>query len=351
MRKSVSGLVPGLVVLVLAVQPVQRAYADDQPTDPASAVLVTMQMPKRGVLEHLIEAYGTAVPEANAILTLSQPQDGVVADVVATAGQMLRKGDVIMHWAPSAAANAQYDQARNALTLAIGQRNSTERLLKQNLATRDQLASANKTVLDAQSSLTALHRNGGDVRMPVDGIVLTIPVASGDRTQPGAPLATLQPKGALVVTAGVELADAGLVRPGQTALLQPLAGTVAAEGRLLRVDAVINPRTRLIDTDISTPDGSLVSGGDYRALIDVGPLSGWLVPHEAVLTDDQGAYLFQIIGEKPLQKSKRVPARVLGTQGDIDVVTAAIDPALGLVVTGGHQLSDGAPVRFAGAAP
>ncbi len=351
MRNPALRFMPGLVLLLIAAQPMRPVLADDQPDAP-SAVAVTTQTPRRGTMQHVIEGWGTAVASASAMMTLSQPQDGVVAEILATPGERLRKGDPVMRWGPSAAANAQLDQARNALNLANDQRNNTARLLSQNLATRDQLTSAEKTVLDARAALAALHRDGGDsptflIRMPSDGIVVTLPVAAGDRTQPGAPLATLQRAGGLVVTAGVEQADAALVRPGQPVQLQPLAGGSAIAGTITRVDAVLNPRTRLIDVDIAPPAGGLISGADYGAKIAVGTFDGWLVPHEAVLTDDQGAYLFQLAAGKPPQAAKRVPAQVLGTQGDTDIVTAAIDPALALVVTGGHQLTDGAPTRIA----
>ena len=112
----------------------------------------------------------------------------------------------------------------------------------------------------------------------------------------------------------------------------------------MRVDGMLNPKTRLLDADVSVPPGSVISGTAYRADITVGEIKGWIVPHDAVLTDAKGAYLFQVAGAT----ASRVEVKIAGTAGTDDVVQGTLDPQRPIVVQGNYQLSDNAPVRMTG---
>ena len=279
-------------------------------------------------------------------MTLSLPQEGRVLGISVTPGEQVRKGDRLIAFGASAAASSTYQQAVSALALARTQRDHTAQLLGQQLATRDQLAQADKALSDAQSTLDALRRQGAgqatqDLTAPFDGIVAAVPVAVGDRLQPGAPLLTLTRLDGLVVTVGIEPASRSRIAPGQPVQLQPLAGGAALDGRVLRIDGVLNGKTRLVDADIAIPVGAVLSGEAFRAAITVGQLTGWLAPHAAVLTSAQGAAVFQVNGDKAV----RVAVQVTGQSGDTDVVAGPLDPARKLVTEGNYQLDDGATVR------
>jgi len=214
------------------------------------------------------------------------------------------------------------------------------------LATKDQLAQADKAVSDAQANLDALRRDGADhpsqtLTAPFDGIIATIPIAQGDRVQPAATLMTITRLDGLVVTVGIEPGVRARIRRGETVHLVPLAGGSELDGEILRVDDMLNPKTRLVDADVSVPSGSVISGAAFRADIKVDELRGWIVPHDAVLTDDNGAYLFQVAGTT----ASRVDIKVTGSAGGDDVVQGPLDPKRPIVAQGNYQLSDHTPVR------
>lgn len=312
----------------------------------AGSVQVTTELPRRGAVPDVLVAYGTAAPALDGGMTLSLPQEGRVLGIAATPGEQVRRGDRLLSFGASAAVSSTFQQAVSALALARAQRTHAAQLLAGQLATRDQLAQADKALSDAQSALDALRREGAgqaqqDIVAPFDGIVAGVPVAVGDRLQPNAPLVTLTRLNGLVVTAGVEPASRARVAAGQPAALQPLSGGAPLAGHVLRIDGVLNARTRLVDVDIAVPIGAVLSGEAFRAAITIGQLAGWLVPHDAVLVDAQGAYVFQVAGGK----AARVAVRVTGQSGDIDVVEAGLDPARRLVTEGSYQLDDGAAVR------
>ena len=124
--------------------------------------------------------------------------------------------------------------------------------------------------------------------------------------------------------------------------LTALMGSQALDGKVLRVDGVLNPKTRLLDADIAVPAGSVVSGAVYQAEITTAEVSGWIVPHDAILSDNRGAYLYQVSGTKPL----RVPITVAGSAGADDIVHGSLDPRLSIVVEGNYQITPETAVRL-----
>ena len=333
--------VPALAGLILATLTTQ-ALADE-----AASVAVETIAPRAGAAPDLVTAFGSATPALDGGMTLSLQQDGRVLAIAVTPGETVRAGARLLDFGASANAMSTYQQALSALTAARQQRAHAAQLLGQQLATRDQLAQADKAVADAQSTLDALHREDADrpsqtLEAPFDGIIATIPVAQGDRVQPGATLMTITRLDGLVVTVGIEPGARARIRPGEPVHLVPLAGGDELDGQVLRLDGMLNPRTRLVDADVSVPAGSVISGAAFRAEITVGELSGWIVPHDAVLTDANGSYVFQIAGTT----AARVKVTVAGPVGGDDVVRGPLDPQQPIVVQGNYQLTDRSPVRI-----
>jgi RND family efflux transporter MFP subunit len=313
------------------------------------SVLVWTQTPVRGSIPDTVTAYGTAVPAINGGTTLSVQSDGRVLQLFATPGEAVHAGQRLLDFEISAAARSNYDQALSALKLAREERIRTARLLSQQLATRDQLAKADKAVSDAQAALSALEREyGGRPRQtlvaPFDGVVSAIPVAQGARVQPGVALVTLTRTDGLVVTVGVEPAQRHRLQLGQPAQLDALGSPEPAlGGKLVRIDHMLNQTTRLVDADVAV-SGTLLQGAAFRVRIELGRIEGWLVPHDAVLSDTHGPHVFQVAGGKAV----RVPVKLLGSDGTTSVVDGPVDPHRLLVTQGNYQLSDGMAVRRSG---
>jgi membrane fusion protein, multidrug efflux system len=145
----------------------------------------------------------------------------------------------------------------------------------------------------------------------------------------------------LVVTVGIDPGERVRVHQGEPVHLVPLIGGAELDGQVLRLDAMLNPRTRLVDADVSVPAGSVMSGAAFRAEIKVGELRDWILPHDAVLMDANGSYVFQIVGTT----AARVNVTVAGPAGSNDVVQGPLDPQRPIVVQGNYQLADKSPVR------
>ena len=142
--------VPAIVLALMAGLLALPALADEPPS-----VAVQTETPRSGVVPDLLVAYGSAAPALDGGMTLSFQQDGRVLAIAVTPGETVRSGDRLLDFGASAAAISTYQQAVSALTAARQQRDHAAQLLGQQLATRDQLAQADKAVADAQATLDA----------------------------------------------------------------------------------------------------------------------------------------------------------------------------------------------------
>jgi len=351
--KRVLGIIkPAMRRVLTALLAIVPALAFAQDGAPQPSVLVTTAMPQEGSLPRTLTAYGVVQAAPGSSQTLSLLRAGQVTRVMVALGQSVRQGQPLLVVSADPAALATYRQAVTALTLAQGERNRMTQMLAQHLATRDQVAQADKAVTDAQGNLDLLTRGGGGsaeqtLAAPFDGVVSGLAVASGARIAAQAPLATLDRSSRLVAAVGIEPAQRSLVAQGQPAQVEPLDGGGAKQGSVLSVGAMLDPATRLVPVLIDPQAGAqasaagLLAGGPVRVVVQVGEYRGWLMPRNAVATDAKGAYVFQVASGK----AARVDVQVAGTVGDTTVATGLIDPKRALVTTGNYQLQDGAAVR------
>ncbi len=342
--------------LLIAARPTAASAQGSAPATPETSVLVTTEAPRQGSLPRTLTAYGTVQAAPGGSETLSLLRAGQVKQVMVAVGQRVHQGEPLLTVSAEPAALAAYRQAVAALALARGERGRMAQMLAQHLATRDQLAQADKAVTDAQAGLDVLARSGGGsaeqtLSAPFDGVVSSVSVASGARIAAQALLVTLDRSSRLVAAVGVEPRQRSMVAVGQPAQVEPLDGGGAISGSVLSVGAMLDPATRLVPVLVDPPgsepkagaqaDAGLLPGGPVRVVVQVGEYRGWLVPRNATLTDGKGAYLFQVAGGK----AARVDVKVAGTVGDTTVVTGPLDPQRSLVTSGNYQLKGGEAVR------
>ncbi|MFC0686379.1 efflux RND transporter periplasmic adaptor subunit [Novosphingobium clariflavum] len=313
---------------------------------PSPSVLVSVAAPVRGSLPATLTAYGSATPSQSGAMTISAAQPGQVTSLSVVQGTAVHAGQALATFTVAPSARSAYLQVVDALAAAQKQRGSIAALVSQQLATSDQLVQADKAVADARTALAAIEAEGAGraaqtLTAPFDGVVTAVTAAPGDRTQPGAPIMTLARSGAIFVTVGIDPAERAGVVPGQSATMQRLAGGDAIAGQVVRAGQMLNPRTRLIDVDLSFPAGALLPGEGVEVAIRTGDVAGWVVPHKAVVTSGGPARVFQ----DSAGKAKAVGVRLLLSSPDGDVVEGALDPRRPVIVDGAYQVNDGDAVR------
>jgi len=335
------------LAIALALAGCNGDAAPDASKTPAPSVLVSVIGPTQGSLPQTVTAYGSVAPALNGTIAFSEAQPGQVTRLMVAPGAAVHSGQALAVFATAPSSRSNYTQAVDALTAARKQRATTAQLLSQQLATQDQLVQADKAVSDAQTALAALQAEGAGnasktLTAPFNGIVTSVAVAQGDRTQPGATILAVARAGGIVVTAGVDPSERSKVAVGQSASLIRLSGGAPLAGRVIRVSSALNAKTRMIDVDVGFPVGTLLPGEGMQVAIATAQVSGWVVPHRAVVTAGGPAHLFQVVGTG----AKSVPVTVLLASDAGDVVSGPLDPNRRLIVDGAYQVGDGDTVRW-----
>jgi membrane fusion protein, multidrug efflux system len=328
-----------------------EAQAKGQPEADVSALVKSAPIQHK-TLASLLTVFGEV--NTGKIEAISFPRAGRVSALLIVQGQRVTRGTPLATLAGDPNTQLAYEQAVGARNLAQGELKRNEELFALQLATQSQVDNARKALVDAQANLNAQRKLGGGegsttINAPFDGVVIAISVAQGDRIQPGAPILQLGHTNSLRVQLGIEPDDGHLVKVGlpvELALLHNPKETL--QGTISELQDLVDQKTQLINAVVVLPvkpAGPLVPGMRVRATINVGERMAWVVPREAVLTDDNGSFVFQISGST----AHRVNVKKLQENRDIVGIDGPIDPEASIVVLGNYELRDGMKVREGGA--
>ncbi|TWB15452.1 RND family efflux transporter MFP subunit [Nitrospirillum amazonense] len=336
-----------LVATLLATTPLAGgAHAAEEP---AAVVTVRTAPLARQAVSVTVGGYGTLTPDSDALVTISFQRAGQVARVLVRPGQPVAKGAPLVDLVTDPTAAAGYAKARSALIFATGELERARALRDQHLATNSQVAAAEQAERDARGALEAERRLGTDhatetLAAPFDGYVDSIPVVLGDRIQPGAPVVRLGRGAGVRVVAGVDPAEVAAIKVGQPVAVTPMVGPgTALPGTVAGIAGMVNPATRWVDvTVILEGGGGALPGTPARIAVTTDRHDGYVVPRQAVLTDEDGAYLFQLAGAKARRVG--VETGVEGPAGT-EVSGGKLDPELPVIILGNYGLEDGAAVK------
>jgi RND family efflux transporter MFP subunit len=263
------------------------------------------------------------------------------------AGQEVSKGAALLVLVPNPQTSVAYAQAVSALQNAKDLAAHTQDLLKLSLATKQDLANAQKAQSDAEAALAALKTQGAagptTLRAPLRAIVTKLSVAAGAAVDVGTPLLELAPPTDLVLHVGVVPSQATTIASGSGATVTPIGGAQSYSGKVVSRGSIVEPETGLVPVDISVPAGAVLPGQTAEAAITTGNIQGYIVPHEAILVDDAGQpYVVQVIN----MKAKIVHVRILAADGDKNTIDGQLQADAPIVLAGNYQLQDGMRVRL-----
>jgi membrane fusion protein (multidrug efflux system) len=325
------------------------AAVPDAPAD-ESSVLVVTQPVRQQQLPVTINTFGeiaTGKPEA-----LNFPQAGQLVRLAVVLGQQVRRGDLIATLNSDPTAVSSYAQAANAVGFARRELQRVQELLSLQLATSSQVDTARKALQDAEAALAAQSRLGGaqpraQLDAPFDGVVTALPVAQGDRLAAGATVLQLGRSDRLRALLAIEPARSAQVKVGMTVAVTPVADNAGTlQARITDMQDVVDPKSLMLTAIAALPSNQqvrVVSGMRVQAAIQLGQQLAWAVPRQAVLTDDHGAYLFQVAN----QKAHRVDVAKVAEADALYGVSGKLDPGAPVVVVGNYELREGMNVREA----
>ncbi len=301
-------------------------------------------------------AFGAVEPDPDAATAVALPRAGVIERVLVRPGERVSAGQELLELGTAPAAQSQWDQARAAAKYAEEQLARLERMLENKLATREQIAQAQRDLADARATERSLRSVGANaarqiLRTPNDAIVTQVLVKAGDRAAADAPALALAALDGLIVRLGVEPEVAAQIDGGAAVKLAPVFDpqrVIAAHAK--QVHAMLDPTTRLVDVVVPIPSEAahaLTLGIQMRGAIALGGIDALLVPRSALMRDESGDFVFTLVGDR----ARRVDVEVVLERAADAAVRGALAPGTAVVVTGAYQLSDGVRVTFDHAAP
>lgn len=339
------------------------AHADDENAhDNESVATVEATHVHQATIAQPVHAYGIVAASTSSVTTVNLPYIARIIRIDVQPGVSVKRGAPLAMVLADPMAVLAARQARSAVQLAQGELQRVQSLYEKSLATLSQFETAKHACEDAQQAFAAQKQMGvviGDknVVAPFDGVVLQVSATQGDQLQPGAPImqlaTTSDDDGARANTMlSVEPEDAAAIHVGDSVTLHGLSGALASEtrvGHVVTVGSSVNMQTQLVDIGVSAPLGrtSFVPGTHVSADISTAAGTHWVVPRAAVLSDDDGSYIFQVT---PQRTARRVKVAVKVETGERYAVDGELDASQPLVVLGNYELKDGMAVDLSGGA-
>lgn len=313
----------------------------------------TTQIIERNVYEQL-HVYGRVGFDDASLQNINLPYSGQVIRLPLLAGEPVHKDQIIAEIAVDPSVASAYQQALTAVRYAETEVARIKRMLVDHLATKFQLAVANKALNTANTQLHQLRTQGFGksihvIRSNFDAVVASVSVQTGQRITAGTTVMQLGHPDRLKVILGVEPSDINQVKSGNKVLLHSaLSPGVNIHAVVNRVLHAVNPRTRLVDVLVR------LSGMQAKAflpgMIVSADISGKHMPHallvpQRALIQRAGKSVIMLVHQGTITS---VPVRVLlETEGQV-VLAGKLSAGQVVVVEGGSELNDGDRVTITG---
>ncbi len=319
---------------------------------------VTVIVPGRQDIPAVISATGSLAARRDMPVGIAG-EGGQVERVLVEPGQWVGAGQTLavinrsVQTQEAAQLAAQIEVARADLRLAQNELDRAQALvgrgfisqadLDRKRAARDAAAAR---VRVAQANLGASRARIGrlDVRAPTAGLVLSRSVEAGQVVGAGSgALFRIAAGGEMELRALLAQTDLARLTAGVPARVTPVGSEQSYQGSVWQVSPIVNPQTRQGEARILIPyDRDLRPGGFAAVEIRAGSVTAPLLPESAVLTDDQGSYVY-IVG--PNNTVQRRPVRSGGVNDRGVIVAQGLNGTEQVVESAGAFLNPGDRIR------
>jgi RND family efflux transporter MFP subunit len=284
----------------------------------AQAPEVTVIRPGRQLVSGTVTATGNMAARREMPVGIAG-EGGMVSRVLVEPGAWVGAGQVLatiersVQTQQAASLSAQINVARANARLAdqelaraqtlVGRGFISKADVDRRIATRDQ-ALAQVRVAEAQYK-EATARNGRlEIRSPAAGLVLQRMVEPGQVVSSGSGmLFRLAKGGEMELRAQMAEGDLANVRVGARAKVTPVGSTQSFNGEVWQMSPVIDPQTRQGIARIALAyDPALRPGGFAQAELVTGQVNAPMLPESAVMTDQNGNYVYVVDANDKAQK-------------------------------------------------
>ncbi len=289
-------------------------------------------------------AVGTA--NANEQVTVTAPVTERITQLGFSDGAYVREGQML-------AVLAQGQEAASLVSAKAGAVEAEKQLAR--IAALHRRGFATNASLDTQTALAAAARGAageasasiGDrvVRAPFSGQVSLRRISVGAVVSAGDEIAVISDTRSIKLDFTVPETKLASVQIGQNIAAKAAAfPDVAAVGRIVAIDPVINPQTRTatLRAILPNPSQRLKPGMLMSVTLESRARQSVAVPEQAVVREGQGSFVYSVGADK---KAKRLPVTTGGRDGNLIEVVEGLSPGDKIVTQGVVKLTDGATVR------
>ena len=325
----------GAVVILLAAYAMMRSSDKSAATAAASAKsgqvpTVSVVVPGRSEVAHMVTASGALAARRDEPIGVAG-EGGRVTAVYVDAGSWVRQGQVLavidrsVQVQDTAQLAASVQAARADAALAQNELERSQALVGRGFVSKADLdrkrgardaAAARVNVALAQLGASRARLGRLDIRAPSSGLILQRSVEVGQIVSAGAGgLFRLASGGEMELRAQLSQQDLASVHTGMTASVTPIGIDQSVAGRVWQVSPIINPLTRLGEVRIAVPySPSMRPGGFADVRIAAGASTAPLLPQSAVLSDEQGNYVY-VVNSKNIVERRAIKIGDVSEQG------------------------------------
>jgi membrane fusion protein, multidrug efflux system len=241
-----------------------------------------------------------------------------------------------------AVAQQRLRQAKADLAVALANRAQNTMYEASLSALQAQVQQVRGSLNDALAQLAQTK-----LRSPIAGVVSERRADPGAMATPGQPILTIVDIRRLWLDVPVQEEQAAQVTSGLPAEARFDAQPDRVyRGQVIRINPAANPQSRSVTArvEIQNSDHRIKPGmfGRVRLVTERQP-DALVVPREAILRDDSGAFVFVADGETATRK----PVEPGREETDVVEIRSGLRPGDTVIVQGHQQLKDGAQIRIA----
>ncbi len=304
----------------------------------------------RRMISETVTAYGTVVPKASEIRTVSVPIQTKITRVLVSAGQPVVQGEDLIRVAPSPLARLKLAEARNAAIAAGKNLAQVQQRFQLKLTTQRRVLRAQQAVQLAELQLESLQAQGGGLTKPLmastDGVVSKINVQTGQIVAAGSPLLEIVSGHHIEAQLGVEPAYVKQIQTGEAIRLAPVNQALSNSfmGHIRLITRRVNPDTRLVNVYVSVPRKvPLILNGYVRGSVVIARKKALVVPRKAVLPSGGAWVLYTISKGHAVRHVVR-----LGLRNDhgVEVIGHGLKTGMPVVIAGNYELTNGMAVQM-----
>lgn len=322
--------------------------------------LLTLESKK---IDYVVTAPGSV--EAFERVQVTARVAGVVDKVAFTDGQTVKKGDVLV-LIDAERYRLSVNSARAAREKTEAAQKDVEAMVKrregaseknpglipgeelETYRTRSLTAKADTAVAAEAVKIAELNLRDSAVRAPIEGVIQTRTIETGQYVQAGYVMATLLRPEPLLLKFPVEPLEAPRLKPGMVAEFTLRETTRTFTAKLTLVAAAADPATHMVGVTAQVDPGEhqywLRPGSFADVSVNVGATrESIVVPRAAVRATDHGYVGYVVDGD--VAHERVVTLGMSSKDGSVEVRTG-LKPGEKIVIRGAEALTEGAKVRL-----